>query len=37
MLLSQVANQMGVIGQDKLLAVHRSVKRATLPGTFFGK
>lgn len=35
MLLSQIANQMGVIGQDKLLAVHRRVKRATLPGTFF--
>ena len=28
---------MGVIGQDKLLAMHRSVKRATLPGTFFWK
>jgi len=26
---------MGVIGQGKLLAMHRSVKRATLPGTFF--
>lgn len=35
MLLSQIANQMGMIGQDKLLAVHRRVKRATLPGTFF--
>lgn len=35
MLLSEVANQMGVIGQDKLLAVHRNVKHATLHGTFF--
>ena len=36
MLLSEVANRMGVIGQDKLLAGHGSVKRVTLAGIFSG-